>query len=522
MALPSGIVLTAVPQGYVDDEQDPEGEHVFQWYRTQTNVESREAIEGANASTYVVQRDDDHGYHIIVGVKPVSSSGHPSIGVERFAITAPTVNVGNTAPTLGSVRVEGSPTVGGVVRAVAEGYSDAEGDLAGSHTHSWFTATDAAGTQGKIYIAGANQDTLTVRSEDVGRYLFAQIKPTSQTGMWTGSPVVGSAGLVEGGTGSAPEITDVTIDGTLQTWQTLTATANGYTDADQDPEGTHLYKWYTSADAAGTTDLVAIDGAEQQTYELHASDQGRYVHVDVTPRSQSGSPNTGEVKRATRGPVLGQAPTAEPIITGELQVGVTLSVHSRYNDEDGDEAGQHLFQWYRQDDAAGTNRAEIPGADVRDYLVTSADLGKFLAVRVTPVSLTGNPNTGTPVFDVAPFAVTDQVYVDDTDHSFDNGGSGNISSIASITVTGRTGNASANATVTIRANGTFSYGHFELRAPDGTRRDLNGGAGLSGAHSIDQSYVIDLSSEPIEGTWTLGLRSMYHSAGDVDRWSISF
>ena len=68
-------------------------------------------------------------------------------------------------------------------------------------------------------------------------------------------------------------ITTVTIQGTAQVGQTLTA--------DVDPEGaTATYEWQRSDASDGS--YTAIDAAVNKTYQVQEADSGQYIKVKAT------------------------------------------------------------------------------------------------------------------------------------------------------------------------------------------------------------------------------------------------
>ena len=76
-------------------------------------------------------------------------------------------------------------------------------------------------------------------------------------------------------------------------------------------------------------------------------------------------------------------------ITGTPSVGSVLSGHYSYSDVSAE--GISILKWIRN----GTD--VISGANSLTYTPVSADLDKTITFEVTPVSTTGNPNTGLPV-----------------------------------------------------------------------------------------------------------------------------
>ena len=77
------------------------------------------------------------------------------------------------------------------------------------------------------------------------------------------------------------------------------------------------------------------------------------------------------------------------LISGILNVGELLTGSFTYTDNEGDLEGTHIYQWYRADDASGTNATAITGANSTTYTLVAADDGKYIAFEVTPEAQTG-------------------------------------------------------------------------------------------------------------------------------------
>ncbi|WP_167859376.1 hemoblobin-interacting domain-containing protein [Paenibacillus cymbidii] len=102
----------------------------------------------------------------------------------------------------------------------------------------------------------------------------------------------------------------------------------------------------------------------------------------------------------TSGP-LHLLPNVAPVVR-ELAIdafGPVLEAQFYVEDDDGDVEGTHQIQWYRANEADGS-LTPIAGANGSEYHPTAADLGKYIRVLVTPVSLTG-VTTGVPVLSEA-------------------------------------------------------------------------------------------------------------------------
>lgn len=103
-----------------------------------------------------------------------------------------------------------------------------------------------------------------------------------------------------------PEVRDLEILGSLYLAQSLEASFTYY-DADADPEGEHLYKWYRANNAAGGGQTL-ISGAISNTYAIVAGDVGKYLAVEVTPVATAGLSPGPPVRSAYRGPI-----TTDPV-----------------------------------------------------------------------------------------------------------------------------------------------------------------------------------------------------------------
>ncbi|WP_368565581.1 hypothetical protein [Pseudoxanthomonas sp. UTMC 1351] len=248
-----------------------------------------------------------------------------------------------------------------------------------------------------------NEQRYTTTAEDAGQDLIVEV--TASTDSATTDPASGSATTtIAVAVNTAPTATP-TITGTLTVGSVLTGSV-GYSDADGDAEGTHLYQWYRADDAAGTTNRVVIAGATAATYTLVTADQGKFLVFEVTPVAVTGTPNTGAPTSKVTASAVNAAPTATPTISGTAMVGQTLTGSTGYADADGDAEGTHTYQWYR-------NGTAINGATNTTFAVTSADYGKVLSLGVVPRALTGvaegaesRADTATVTAPVVPLALT--------------------------------------------------------------------------------------------------------------------
>ncbi|MFD0726507.1 proprotein convertase P-domain-containing protein [Lysobacter brunescens] len=112
-----------------------------------------------------------------------------------------------------------------------------------------------------------------------------------------------------------------------------------------------------------------------------------------------------------------------------------------------------------------------------------------------------------------------QTYTNGTDVAI----SDNATVQSTITVSGRSGNAPTSTPVAVAIVHTYIGDlKVDLIAPDGSVYVLHNRTGGS-ADNINQTYTVNLSSEPLNGTWTLRVND--NAGGDtgrIDSWSITF
>ena len=89
-------------------------------------------------------------------------------------------------------------------------------------------------------------------------------------------------------------------------------------------------------------------------------------------------------------PTTNTVPTALNLaVSGALNVSETLTASYTYQDADSDAEDTSLYQWYRADDASGTNEIAISGATGLSYSLTASDESNFVSFGVTPMAVSG-------------------------------------------------------------------------------------------------------------------------------------
>jgi hypothetical protein len=90
---------------------------------------------------------------------------------------------------------------------------------------------------------------------------------------------------------SAPKALDVSISGTAGIGEEITGQYT-YFDANGDPEGESLYRWFKGTEPDGS-DRMQILGAMGRTYTIKEVDWNHYIFFQVTPVAASGGLLTG-------------------------------------------------------------------------------------------------------------------------------------------------------------------------------------------------------------------------------------
>ncbi len=402
----TNIQVTGTPQEgqtlsasyfYIDFNNDPEGTSTFRWLNSDTPDGTYTEIAGAAALTYTLAAGDV-GKYVKFEVTPVASSGTPLTGTAVLSYpSTQIVSATEEFPTASDVTFSGNLLVNFTLTG-SYTYSDNDGDAEGESTYKWYAADDAAGTNA-VEIAGANALTYTLTAAEDGKHIAFEVTPVTTTGsLLVGDPVLSpySADPVTMPAAAPPVAENVTISGTEEVGMVLTGTYT-YFDINNDPEGVSILNWYRADDDQGTNMITIAN--DTNMYLLTAADEAKYIFFGVTPVQDDATQGT-EVYDTTGviAPYNDQAPVASNVVlSGTPETGALLSGSYDYSDYNSDIEGTSIYKWYSADDAAGTNATEITGAVNRTYLVTDAEIGKFIAFEVTPVAAGGITTTGNPV-----------------------------------------------------------------------------------------------------------------------------
>ena len=293
----------------------------------------------------------------------------------------------NSLPVASGITIIGNARSGMTLNA-SYIYSDADGDPEGTSQYQWYTGTSSGGA-GAAPIPSATSTSYKLTDSELTKYIGFSVTPVALSGSTPGAlaSTVTWAGPV---INDPPVATIQPITGSLNVNGLLTG-RYVYSDTEGDIESGTLYQWYSSVSAAGP--YTPIAGETGIAHVITNNEQGKYFKIYITPVAASGTTTGTQVQSTAYGPANSQpAASNVQIISGIAAVGSTLEGDYDFSDADpADSEGTSTFRWLRN----GT--ISVSGAMAKTYLVTPEDEGYKLSFEVTPVSLTGFPDTGTPV-----------------------------------------------------------------------------------------------------------------------------
>lgn len=351
--LTQGETLTATVT-----DGDGFGTVTYQW---QVNTGTAAAalwtnIAGATGATLLL-KEAQVGKAIKVSASYTDNGG--TIESPDSSATAAVANVNDTPA--GNVTITGTATQGETLIA-GNTLADLDGIPAGAITYKW----QANGSD----IAGAAGDHYTLKQAEVGKTIT--VIAHYADGHEHEENVSSALTVAVTNFNDAPTGI-VKITGGGQQGEILTASN---TLADSDGMGTISYQWKANG--------VNISGAENESYQLTQDEVGKAI--TVTASYTDGAATHESVRSAATSAILNvnDRPTGGVIIDGTPKQGLRLTVNtSALYDVDGVPAQALLnYQWQ----AGGLN---INGATDSSYLLTQAEVGKSITVKVSYIDLQG-------------------------------------------------------------------------------------------------------------------------------------
>ncbi|CAA0117615.1 Uncharacterised protein [BD1-7 clade bacterium] len=349
---------------YQDADGDAEGSHTFQWFRNGTE------ISGVNGATYDVA-DADKGATITAKATAVAATGVTQGALQDVAgSVAVADSAANTAPRATELSITtstGHPPKTGDTLMLNYTFVDDDGDTESGTFIKWYVNNDS--------ILGANQTTLAVGANHLGKTIKAVIVPRASSGANSETPYETTIVVPSD---AAPVITDLVVrddnGGSVDVGDVLSVDYT-YNDPDGHVEEGTIVSWYHGK--------TFITSGTSKTYTIKAADKGKTIFAAVQPRANG---LYGAKVYATEGFSVpaNNAPTFTSLTFDKAiaKVGDTIRINYTYQDADNDAAGNHVFRWYR----GGT---QIAGATGNVYTVTEDDAGENLTAKATAVAAAG-------------------------------------------------------------------------------------------------------------------------------------
>lgn len=378
---------------YIDVNGDEEDVSLYKWYASDDN-------QGTNKTQFATDAEITVAYehlnkYLSFSVLAVAKTGTLS-SETNWVESGYYGPVTSTAvkPVASDLTIAGDPNVYGLLVG-SYTFTDADGDTEAESILKWWRADDAAGTNA-VKVA---EDTLKYMPlpADEGKFiLFSVIPVSSSPNFSTGDSVAVATATAVVFPAYVPEAKNVAISGIQEVGRILTGSYT-YSDLNEDEEGNTVLTWYRADALDGTKTAVAND---TNRYQLVAADQDKYIFFGVLPVTAADE-NGVEVFDTTGiiapAPPEGAPEAQDVAFVGNPEVGAVVYGKYTYFDYTDDPEGASLFKWYVADDAAGTNKTVIDGANHKEFLVTDAQVGKFLIFEVTPVAVSGGLLTGEAV-----------------------------------------------------------------------------------------------------------------------------
>jgi hypothetical protein len=319
---------------------------------------------------YQWQRDTGAGYVDIAGATGVT---HKILTTEKNAslrvrVTATNSYAAVNAFSAGVGPVATTPPLNTVAPVVSGG--TASGSTLTATLGTWSPTGTSYAYQwqrdpgsGYVDIAGATRDSFKLTVADRGAHVRVRVTAANPDGALT---VYSNAiGLVT----TAPPVNSVlpTISGTLKNGQRLTGTLGTWST----PGTSYAYSWQRNPGSG----FVDIPGATASTYLLTAADKGHPLHLRVTATNGDGAVKAFSVDT---GVVVAAPPvnTVVPTISGTMKVGSRLTGTLGTWSTPG---ASYTYSWQRD---PGTGFVDIAGATGSTYVLTAADKGRKLHLRV--------------------------------------------------------------------------------------------------------------------------------------------
>ena len=333
-----GYTLSCSDYIYYSPIGEPEGQHIFRWYRSASENGAKTLIKSGSSKELDLTSAEGDKY-VTLEIVPYSST-QAGYSFKKTMYIQPAV-----APVAENVCIKGSAVSGGRLYANYNFY-DWNRDQENGTSFAWENSSD-----GKIWkaIDGASEITYVPTVSDIGKYIRVKVTPKSygREPYCLGKTVVSEPTEIVKAYSSAENVS-ITSSGKVLT--------GGYTYSDNgsglEEKGTVSY-WEYSAD--GKDGWTVISGSEGNSYAI-PSTLGGYIRFAVRPGNIYGISEESYCSL----PVKAEAerkPSGENEITLTLEDNEYASLYTDGSD------GTYTICFT----VSGTGPIEVTGADYRIY-----------------------------------------------------------------------------------------------------------------------------------------------------------
>ena len=321
----------------------------------------------------------------VVEVSATSGAGARQRAVSQTI----TVTDADDAPT-GAPAISGTEQVGETLTAATSGIADQDGLATPGWTYQWRRVDSGNATD----IAGATASTYVLASDDQGKKIRVRVSFTDDGGNAHSLDSADTGAITASGAGgladTAPRFTSDPAQSAAENQQAVATVVAVDDDAGDSVTGYALTGGADQAKfaitSAGVLTFAAAPDYEnptdvESTTPVNGAGNNEYV-VEVTATSGTGARQRTASRTVTVTVTnANDAPTGQPAISGTERVGETLTAATgAIADQDGLSGVTFSYQWRRVD---GGTTTDITGATSSTHVLTAADLGKRVRVRVT-------------------------------------------------------------------------------------------------------------------------------------------
>ncbi len=293
----------------------------------------------------------------------------------------------NTAPVASAQDITGSLEVNQQLTG-SYTYTDADTDAESGTTFQWYIADDAAGANSTA-ISGATAQNYTLTASEEGKYIALAITPND--GMDAGTEVFTAYKEVVPAviptlvsTVPADEAKDIVVSNNLSFVMSESVTkGNGNIILTPTAGAPIVINISASAVTVSGTNVTIDPTTDLLEGKFYTVTFDATALVDADGNHSAGLSSQTVWNFTTKEAQV--APVASAVsINRSTVVNAPLEGSYSYSDGNDDPESGSTYQWYRADDATGTNKTAISGATSEDYVAQATEHNKYVSFEVTP------------------------------------------------------------------------------------------------------------------------------------------